>query len=100
MSQYLAIAAEWTLAVRPLGRPVDRPASPRRGIDGSANLSAHVVRDDAACEDVAARHGISGGLVAVAAEQLHADVLIENDHAAMATTGIQDWTADRVIDAL
>lgn len=43
---------------------------------------------------------ITGGLVITAAEELHADVLIEGGRVvAMATTGSQDWTADRVIDA-
>ncbi|MGX2993718.1 dihydropyrimidinase [Streptomyces sp. JNUCC 64] len=43
---------------------------------------------------------ITGGLVITAAEELHADVLIEGGRVvAMATTGSQGWTADRVIDA-
>ncbi|MET9919320.1 dihydropyrimidinase [Streptomyces sp. NPDC006435] len=43
---------------------------------------------------------ITGGLVITAAEELHADVLIENGRVvALATPGSQQWTADRVIDA-
>ncbi|MFF9567358.1 dihydropyrimidinase [Streptomyces sp. NPDC014685] len=43
---------------------------------------------------------ITGGLVITAAEELHADVLIENGRVvALATPGSQQWTADRVVDA-
>ncbi|MFG2497788.1 dihydropyrimidinase [Streptomyces sp. NPDC048441] len=43
---------------------------------------------------------IRGGLVITAAEEIHADVLIEDGRiAALASTGTQEWTADRVIDA-
>ncbi|APU42946.1 dihydropyrimidinase [Streptomyces sp. TN58] len=43
---------------------------------------------------------ITGGLVITAAEEVHADVLIEGGRVvAMATAGSQAWTADRVIDA-
>ncbi|MFE6689194.1 dihydropyrimidinase [Streptomyces sp. NPDC057743] len=43
---------------------------------------------------------ITGGLVITAAEELHADVLIENGRIeAVATPGSQRWTADRVLDA-
>ncbi|MFG2860601.1 dihydropyrimidinase [Streptomyces sioyaensis] len=43
---------------------------------------------------------ITGGLVITAAEEMHADVLVENGRVeAVATPGSQQWTADRVIDA-
>ena len=43
---------------------------------------------------------ITGGLVVTAAEEIHADVLIEGGRiAALAAPGTQQWTADRVIDA-
>ncbi|MFB7634228.1 dihydropyrimidinase [Streptomyces sp. NPDC056149] len=43
---------------------------------------------------------ITGGLVITAAEELHADVLIEDGRIeAVATPGSQRWTADRVLDA-
>ncbi|MER5750857.1 dihydropyrimidinase [Streptomyces sp. NPDC002088] len=43
---------------------------------------------------------ITGGLVITAAEEMHADVLIEGGRvAALAAPGSQQWTADRVIDA-
>ncbi|MGG7570621.1 dihydropyrimidinase [Streptomyces sirii] len=43
---------------------------------------------------------ITGGLVITAAEETHADVLIEDGRiVAMASTGTQQWTAERVIDA-
>ncbi|WP_433544971.1 dihydropyrimidinase [Streptomyces sp. CA-294286] len=43
---------------------------------------------------------IAGGLVITAAEEVHADVLIEGSRiAALATPGTQNWTADRVVDA-
>lgn len=43
---------------------------------------------------------IRGGLVITAAEEIHADVLIEDGRiVALASTGTQEWTADRVIDA-
>ncbi|GHH36069.1 dihydropyrimidinase [Streptomyces candidus] len=43
---------------------------------------------------------ITGGLVITAAEEVHADVLIEGSRiAALATPGTQNWTADRVVDA-
>ncbi|BBB00958.1 putative dihydropyrimidinase [Actinacidiphila reveromycinica] len=43
---------------------------------------------------------ITGGLVVTAAEETHADVLVEDGRvAALATPGSQQWTADRVIDA-
>ncbi|MEU8888065.1 dihydropyrimidinase [Streptomyces sp. NPDC048442] len=46
------------------------------------------------------RTQITGGLVITAAEEVHADVLIENSRVvALATPGTQRWTADRTIDA-
>ncbi|MFG2723472.1 dihydropyrimidinase [Streptomyces sp. NPDC048416] len=43
---------------------------------------------------------ITGGLVITAAEEVHADVLIEGGRiVALASAGSQQWTADRVIDA-
>ncbi|MEU3372304.1 dihydropyrimidinase [Streptomyces sp. NPDC006660] len=43
---------------------------------------------------------ITGGLVITAAEEVHADVLIEGGRiAALAAPGSQHWSADRVIDA-
>jgi dihydropyrimidinase len=43
---------------------------------------------------------ITGGLVVTAAEEIHADVLVEGGRiAALAAPGSQQWTADRVIDA-
>ncbi|MFG2648606.1 dihydropyrimidinase [Streptomyces sp. NPDC048436] len=43
---------------------------------------------------------ITGGLVITAAEEIHADVLIEDGRiAALASPGTQEWAADRVIDA-
>jgi dihydropyrimidinase len=43
---------------------------------------------------------ITGGLVITAAEEIHADVLIEDGRiAALAAPGTQEWAADRVIDA-
>ncbi|MGA5215281.1 dihydropyrimidinase [Streptomyces cinereoruber] len=43
---------------------------------------------------------ITGGLVITAADEVHADVLIEHGRVvALAAPGTQDWTADRVIDA-
>ncbi|MFE0098923.1 dihydropyrimidinase [Streptomyces sp. NPDC059009] len=46
---------------------------------------------------------ISGGLVITAAEEIHADVLIEDGRiaalAAQGSTAAESWTADRVIDA-
>ncbi|WP_030252798.1 dihydropyrimidinase [Streptomyces violens] len=43
---------------------------------------------------------ITGGLVITAADEVHADVLIEHGRiAALAAPGTQEWTADRVIDA-
>ncbi|MFD3515017.1 dihydropyrimidinase [Streptomyces sp. NPDC058657] len=43
---------------------------------------------------------ITGGLVVTAAEEIHADVLIEGGRiAALAAPGTQQWTADRVLDA-
>src|ERR1044072_7319684 len=43
---------------------------------------------------------ITGGLVVTAADEMHADVLIEDGRiAALATAGSQQWSADRVIDA-
>ncbi|MFF2811552.1 dihydropyrimidinase [Streptomyces sp. NPDC058000] len=43
---------------------------------------------------------ITGGLVITAAEETHADVLIEDSRiVALASTGTQNWTAERVIDA-
>ncbi|MFI2184383.1 dihydropyrimidinase [Streptomyces sioyaensis] len=43
---------------------------------------------------------ITGGLVITAAEETHADVLIEDSRiVAIASTGTQEWTAERVIDA-
>ncbi|MFD4691722.1 dihydropyrimidinase [Streptomyces sp. NBC_00683] len=43
---------------------------------------------------------ITGGLVITAAEEIHADVLIEGGRiAALASAGTQEWSADRVIDA-
>ncbi|MFI6943696.1 dihydropyrimidinase [Streptomyces sp. NPDC050418] len=43
---------------------------------------------------------ITGGLVITAADETHADVLIEDGRiAALAAAGTQEWTADRVIDA-
>ncbi|MEV3858659.1 dihydropyrimidinase [Streptomyces sp. NPDC050095] len=43
---------------------------------------------------------ITGGLVITAAEELHADVLIEDGRiAALAAPGTQHWSADRVLDA-
>ncbi|MFJ1589111.1 dihydropyrimidinase [Kitasatospora albolonga] len=43
---------------------------------------------------------ITGGLVITAADEVHADVLIEHGRVvALAAPGTQNWTADRVIDA-
>lgn len=43
---------------------------------------------------------ITGGLVITAAEEIHADVLIEGGRiVALAAAGSQQWSADRVIDA-
>ncbi|MFJ2768966.1 dihydropyrimidinase [Streptomyces sp. NPDC087300] len=43
---------------------------------------------------------ITGGLVITAAEEVHADVLIEDGRiAALAAAGTQEWRADRVLDA-
>ncbi|MCX5394120.1 dihydropyrimidinase [Streptomyces sp. NBC_00094] len=43
---------------------------------------------------------ITGGLVITAADEIHADVLIEHGRVvALAAPGSQQWTADRVIDA-
>lgn len=43
---------------------------------------------------------ITGGLVITAAEEIHADVLIEDGRiAALASAGTQEWAADRVVDA-
>ncbi|RII09276.1 D-hydantoinase [Streptomyces sp. YIM 130001] len=43
---------------------------------------------------------IRGGLVVTAADETHADVLVEDGRiAALAAHGSQDWSADRVIDA-
>jgi len=43
---------------------------------------------------------ITGGLVITAAEETHADVLIDHGRVvALAAPGTQQWTADRVIDA-
>ncbi|QEU90719.1 dihydropyrimidinase [Streptomyces kanamyceticus] len=43
---------------------------------------------------------ITGGLVITAAEEVHADVLIEDGRiAALASAGTQEWSADRVLDA-
>ncbi|RPK89231.1 dihydropyrimidinase [Streptomyces sp. ADI98-10] len=43
---------------------------------------------------------ITGGLVITAADEVHADVLIEHGRVvALAAPGTQKWTADRVIDA-
>ncbi|MFE0173468.1 dihydropyrimidinase [Streptomyces sp. NPDC059002] len=43
---------------------------------------------------------ITGGLVVTAAEEMHADVLIEDGRiAALASAGTQEWRADRVLDA-
>ncbi|SDJ56946.1 dihydropyrimidinase [Streptomyces indicus] len=43
---------------------------------------------------------ITGGLVITAADEIHADVLIEGGRiAALGTPGTHGWTADRVIDA-
>ncbi|MEU7292672.1 dihydropyrimidinase [Streptomyces exfoliatus] len=43
---------------------------------------------------------ITGGLVITAADEVHADVLIEHGRVvALAAPGTQGWTADRVIDA-
>ncbi|MER6051519.1 dihydropyrimidinase [Streptomyces sp. NPDC001793] len=43
---------------------------------------------------------VRGGLVITAAEEMHADVLIEGGRiVAVASSGTQEWTADRVIDA-
>ncbi|WP_282697606.1 dihydropyrimidinase [Streptomyces sp. CC208A] len=43
---------------------------------------------------------ITGGLVITAADEMHADVLIEHGRVvALAAPGSQQWTADRVIDA-
>ncbi|UZJ33529.1 dihydropyrimidinase [Streptomyces endophytica] len=43
---------------------------------------------------------ITGGLVITSAEEIHADVLIEDTRiVAVASTGTQEWTAERVIDA-
>ncbi|OII62111.1 dihydropyrimidinase [Streptomyces sp. CC53] len=43
---------------------------------------------------------ITGGLVITAADEVHADVLIEHGRVvALAAPGSQQWTADRVIDA-
>ncbi|GAU67215.1 dihydropyrimidinase [Streptomyces sp. NBRC 110611] len=43
---------------------------------------------------------VRGGLVITAAEEIHADVLIEDSRiVALASTGTQEWTAERVIDA-
>ncbi|MFJ9216975.1 dihydropyrimidinase [Streptomyces sp. NPDC102383] len=46
------------------------------------------------------RTQITGGLVITAAEEMHADVLIEGGRVvAVATPGTQSWTADRTLDA-
>ncbi|GAA3486509.1 hypothetical protein GCM10018987_05880 [Streptomyces cremeus] len=46
------------------------------------------------------RTQITGGLVITAAEETHADVLIESGRVvALAAPGTQSWTADRTIDA-
>ena len=46
------------------------------------------------------RTQITGGLVITAAEEVHADVLIENSRiVALAAPGTQRWTADRTLDA-
>ncbi|MFI5806946.1 dihydropyrimidinase [Streptomyces sp. NPDC051561] len=46
------------------------------------------------------RTQITGGLVITAAEEMHADVLIEDSRVvALAAPGTQTWTADRTIDA-
>lgn len=43
---------------------------------------------------------ITGGLVITAADEVHADVLIEHGRVvALAAPGTQQWTADRVVDA-
>ncbi|WP_405637890.1 dihydropyrimidinase [Streptomyces sp. NBC_01178] len=43
---------------------------------------------------------LTGGLVITAADEVHADVLIEHGRVvALAAPGTQEWTADRVIDA-
>ncbi|MFH9688091.1 dihydropyrimidinase [Streptomyces sp. NPDC017413] len=43
---------------------------------------------------------ITGGLVITAADEVHAEVLIEHGRVvALAAPGTQEWTADRVIDA-
>ncbi|MEU7154675.1 dihydropyrimidinase [Streptomyces sp. NPDC045470] len=43
---------------------------------------------------------VRGGLVVTAAEEVHADVLVENGRVeALATPGSQQWAAERVIDA-
>ncbi|WP_415953722.1 dihydropyrimidinase [Streptomyces sp. KLOTTS4A1] len=43
---------------------------------------------------------ITGGLVITAADETHADVLVEDGRiAAIAAPGTQEWTADRVLDA-
>ncbi|WP_438485102.1 dihydropyrimidinase [Streptomyces sp. S186] len=43
---------------------------------------------------------VRGGLVITAAEEMHADVLIEDSRiVAVASSGTQEWSADRVIDA-
>ncbi|KQX57048.1 MULTISPECIES: dihydropyrimidinase [unclassified Streptomyces] len=43
---------------------------------------------------------ITGGFVITAADEVHADVLIEHGRVvALAAPGTQEWTADRVIDA-
>ncbi|RFU86532.1 dihydropyrimidinase [Streptomyces triticagri] len=43
---------------------------------------------------------IRGGLVVTAADETHADVLVEDGRiAALAAHGSQDWSADRVVDA-
>ncbi|WP_255953979.1 dihydropyrimidinase [Streptomyces odontomachi] len=43
---------------------------------------------------------ITGGLVITAADEMHADVLIQDGRiAALAVAGSQQWSADRVIDA-
>ncbi|MFF0740104.1 dihydropyrimidinase [Streptomyces sp. NPDC004111] len=43
---------------------------------------------------------ITGGLVVTAAEEIHADVLVEGGRiAALAAPGTQQWTAEHVIDA-
>ncbi|NGO75579.1 dihydropyrimidinase [Streptomyces sp. YC504] len=46
------------------------------------------------------RTQVTGGLVITAAEEIHADVLIEGGRiAALAVPGTQTWTAERTIDA-